>query len=158
MAAQTLAAPQVAPTSQPAMTMMHLSMNMVLESFISVIRSISNIHNLFFSSLSDWLTSHWSIFSGNIRQPKYGHLKDLHNVLKSMEKILLHGDYKDTTMGNKNVTVINIPSTYIPTQNILVFLIVILLIFIHLIHIYLHVGDQVHVGQFLGLLHQQQVR
>ncbi|KAI5021213.1 hypothetical protein ZWY2020_055058 [Hordeum vulgare] len=42
---------------------------------------------------------------GNIRQPKYGHLKDLHNVLKSMEKILLHGDYKDTTMGNTNVMV-----------------------------------------------------
>ncbi|XP_044945975.1 beta-galactosidase 1-like [Hordeum vulgare subsp. vulgare] len=38
-------------------------------------------------------------------QPKYGHLKDLHNVLKSMEKILLHGDYKDTTMGNTNVMV-----------------------------------------------------
>ncbi|XP_044963205.1 beta-galactosidase 1-like [Hordeum vulgare subsp. vulgare] len=42
---------------------------------------------------------------GKIRQPKYGHLKDLHNVLKSMEKILLHGDYKDTTMGNTNVMV-----------------------------------------------------
>uniref|UniRef100_A0A452XL86 Beta-galactosidase n=1 Tax=Aegilops tauschii subsp. strangulata TaxID=200361 RepID=A0A452XL86_AEGTS len=41
---------------------------------------------------------------GNIRQPKYGHLKDLHNVLKSMEKILLHGDYKDTNMSSTNVT------------------------------------------------------
>ncbi|EMS62117.1 Putative beta-galactosidase 10 [Triticum urartu] len=37
-------------------------------------------------------------------QPKYGHLKDLHNVLKSMEKILLHGDYKDTNMSSTNVT------------------------------------------------------
>lgn len=52
------------------------------------------------------------LFSGNIRQPKYGHLKDLHNVLKSMEKILLHGDYKDTTMGNTNVTVTNIHIQY----------------------------------------------
>ncbi|XP_037432803.1 beta-galactosidase 1-like [Triticum dicoccoides] len=42
---------------------------------------------------------------GNIRQPKYGHLKDLHNVLKSMEKILLHGDYKDTNISSSNVTV-----------------------------------------------------
>lgn len=50
------------------------------------------------------------LFSGNIRQPKYGHLKDLHNVLKSMEKILLHGDYKDTTMGNTNVMVTNMHS------------------------------------------------
>ncbi|VAH12446.1 unnamed protein product [Triticum turgidum subsp. durum] len=38
-------------------------------------------------------------------QPKYGHLKDLHNVLKSMEKILLHGDYKDTNISSSNVTV-----------------------------------------------------
>ncbi|KAI4963288.1 hypothetical protein ZWY2020_015110 [Hordeum vulgare] len=46
-----------------------------------------------------------ALLMSNIRQPKYGHLKDLHNVLKSMEKILLHGDYKDTTMGNTNVMV-----------------------------------------------------
>jgi hypothetical protein len=44
------------------------------------------------------------ILLGNIRQPKYGHLKDLHNLLKSMEKILVHGEYKDTSHG-KNVTV-----------------------------------------------------
>ncbi|WVZ70218.1 hypothetical protein U9M48_018899 [Paspalum notatum var. saurae] len=43
---------------------------------------------------------------GNIRQPKYGHLKDLHNVLKSMEKILVHGEYNDTSYG-KNITVTN---------------------------------------------------
>ncbi|XP_062184650.1 beta-galactosidase 1 [Phragmites australis] len=41
---------------------------------------------------------------GNIRQPKYGHLKDLHNVLKSMEKILVYGEYNDTSYG-KNITV-----------------------------------------------------
>ncbi|GJN12946.1 hypothetical protein PR202_ga31275 [Eleusine coracana subsp. coracana] len=41
---------------------------------------------------------------GNIRQPKYGHLKDLHNVIKSMEKILVHGEYNDTSYG-KNTTV-----------------------------------------------------
>ncbi|KAL6884590.1 hypothetical protein ACP4OV_010526 [Aristida adscensionis] len=40
---------------------------------------------------------------GNIRQPKYGHLKDLHSLLKSMEKTLVHGDYKDTSYG-KTVT------------------------------------------------------
>jgi hypothetical protein len=44
------------------------------------------------------------ILLGNIRQPKYGHLKDLHNLLKSMEKILVHGEYNDTSYGN-NVTV-----------------------------------------------------
>uniref|UniRef100_A0A0E0EWS2 beta-galactosidase n=1 Tax=Oryza meridionalis TaxID=40149 RepID=A0A0E0EWS2_9ORYZ len=37
---------------------------------------------------------------GNLRQPKYGHLKELHSVLKSMEKILLHGDYIDTNYGD----------------------------------------------------------
>jgi hypothetical protein len=44
------------------------------------------------------------ILSGNIRQPKYGHLKELHNVLKSIEKILVHGEYNDTSYG-KNITV-----------------------------------------------------
>lgn len=44
----------------------------------------------------------WSL--GNLRQPKYGHLKELHSVLMSMEKILLHGDYIDTNYGD-NVTV-----------------------------------------------------
>ena len=42
--------------------------------------------------------------SGNIRQPKYGHLKDLHNLLRSMEKILVHGEHNDTAYA-KNVTV-----------------------------------------------------
>lgn len=42
--------------------------------------------------------------SGNIREPKYGHLKDLHAVLKSMEKILVHGDFSDINYG-RNVTV-----------------------------------------------------
>ncbi|KAF0930361.1 hypothetical protein E2562_032199 [Oryza meyeriana var. granulata] len=41
---------------------------------------------------------------GNLRQPKYGHLKELHSVLMSMEKILLHGEYTDTNYGD-NVTV-----------------------------------------------------
>ncbi|CAO2190555.1 unnamed protein product [Urochloa humidicola] len=42
---------------------------------------------------------------GNIRQPKYGHLKELHNLLKSMEKVLVHGEYNDDTSYGKNVTV-----------------------------------------------------
>lgn len=42
--------------------------------------------------------------SGNIRQPKYGHLKDLHKVIKSIEKILVHGEYNDTSYG-QNITV-----------------------------------------------------
>ncbi|KAL5227278.1 hypothetical protein ABZP36_015543 [Zizania latifolia] len=41
---------------------------------------------------------------GNLRQPKYGHLKELHSVLKSMEKILVHGAYVDKNHG-VNVTV-----------------------------------------------------
>ncbi|KAJ1283987.1 hypothetical protein BS78_03G169900 [Paspalum vaginatum] len=40
---------------------------------------------------------------GNIRQPKYGHLI-LHNVLKSMEKIVVQGEYNDTSYG-KNITI-----------------------------------------------------
>uniref|UniRef100_A0A0E0C368 Beta-galactosidase n=1 Tax=Oryza meridionalis TaxID=40149 RepID=A0A0E0C368_9ORYZ len=41
---------------------------------------------------------------GNLRQPKYGHLKELHSVLKSMEKTLVHGEYFDTNYGD-NITV-----------------------------------------------------
>uniref|UniRef100_A0A0D3HCC2 Beta-galactosidase n=1 Tax=Oryza barthii TaxID=65489 RepID=A0A0D3HCC2_9ORYZ len=41
---------------------------------------------------------------GNLRQPKYGHLKDLHSVIKSIEKILVHGEYVDTNYSD-NVTV-----------------------------------------------------
>uniref|UniRef100_A0A0D9VHI0 Beta-galactosidase n=1 Tax=Leersia perrieri TaxID=77586 RepID=A0A0D9VHI0_9ORYZ len=41
---------------------------------------------------------------GNLRQPKYGHLKELHSVLMSMEKILVYGNYTDTNCGD-NVTI-----------------------------------------------------
>ncbi|KAJ4824418.1 hypothetical protein Tsubulata_033284 [Turnera subulata] len=45
---------------------------------------------------------------GNLNQPKWGHLKDLHLVLRSMEKILLYGDRVDHNhdqWGAKSVTV-----------------------------------------------------
>nr|CAB3477286.1 unnamed protein product [Digitaria exilis] len=41
---------------------------------------------------------------GNIRQPKYGHLKNLHNVLLSMETTLVHGEYNESSYG-ENITV-----------------------------------------------------
>ncbi|KAJ8422382.1 hypothetical protein Cgig2_012098 [Carnegiea gigantea] len=41
---------------------------------------------------------------GNLNQPKWGHLKQLHAVLHSMEKVLTHGDVNSTNMGN-SVTV-----------------------------------------------------
>ncbi|KAK3034526.1 hypothetical protein RJ639_032515 [Escallonia herrerae] len=37
---------------------------------------------------------------GNFAQPKYGHLKELHNVLFSMEKVLTHGNVTNTDFGN----------------------------------------------------------
>nr|CAB3473233.1 unnamed protein product [Digitaria exilis] len=40
---------------------------------------------------------------GNIRQPKYGHLKNLHNVLLSMETTLVHGEYNESSYG-ENIT------------------------------------------------------
>ncbi|KAL5651692.1 hypothetical protein ACJX0J_037150, partial [Zea mays] len=40
---------------------------------------------------------------GNIRQPKYGHLKDLHDLIRSMEKILVHGKYNDTSYGKNAI-------------------------------------------------------
>ncbi|XP_072957587.1 beta-galactosidase 1-like [Typha angustifolia] len=37
---------------------------------------------------------------GNLRQPKWGHLKELHAVLKSMENVLTNGDYTNIDRGN----------------------------------------------------------
>ncbi|XP_068666341.1 beta-galactosidase 7-like [Aristolochia californica] len=37
---------------------------------------------------------------GHLNQPKWGHLKELHAVLKSMERVLTHGDNVTTDMGN----------------------------------------------------------
>ncbi|XP_077234649.1 beta-galactosidase 15-like [Tasmannia lanceolata] len=37
---------------------------------------------------------------GNLRQPKWGHLKQLHAALKSMEKVLTHGDVTTTDFGS----------------------------------------------------------
>ncbi|KAK7304013.1 hypothetical protein RJT34_14999 [Clitoria ternatea] len=37
---------------------------------------------------------------GNIAQPKWGHLKELHRVLKSMENTLTNGNVSETDLGN----------------------------------------------------------
>ncbi|KAL5850777.1 hypothetical protein ACOSQ4_008790 [Xanthoceras sorbifolium] len=37
---------------------------------------------------------------GNLNQPKWGHLKELHRVLKSMEKTLTHGNISSIDFGN----------------------------------------------------------
>lgn len=37
---------------------------------------------------------------GNLNQPKWGHLKELHEVLISVEKTLLNGERIDTDYGN----------------------------------------------------------
>lgn len=39
-------------------------------------------------------------FSGNVNQPKWGHLKQLHTVLKSMEKPLTYGNISRIDLGN----------------------------------------------------------
>ncbi|KAK1260355.1 Beta-galactosidase 15 [Acorus gramineus] len=37
---------------------------------------------------------------GNLRQPKWGHLKELHEALQSMDQALLYGDVQHTNHGN----------------------------------------------------------
>jgi hypothetical protein len=39
-------------------------------------------------------------FAGNIAQPKWGHLKELHMVLKSMENSLTNGNISKIDLGN----------------------------------------------------------
>ncbi|KAF8397786.1 hypothetical protein HHK36_016709 [Tetracentron sinense] len=49
---------------------------------------------------------------GNLNQPKWGHLKELHLILKSMEKILTHGDVNTIDYGNSvSVTVYTLNET-----------------------------------------------
>lgn len=38
---------------------------------------------------------------GNLNQPKWGHLQQLHHLLTSMEKTLLYGVRRDVDYGNK---------------------------------------------------------
>ena len=48
---------------------------------------------------------------GNIRQPKWGHLKELHASIKMMEKAILYGDVQNTTL-RPGVTVCDTNSFY----------------------------------------------
>ncbi|XP_043690636.1 beta-galactosidase 15 [Telopea speciosissima] len=49
---------------------------------------------------------------GNLNQPKWGHLKELHLLLKSMEKVLTYGDVNTIVFGNSvNATVYNTSET-----------------------------------------------
>lgn len=40
------------------------------------------------------------VIAGGFNQPKYGHLKELHDVLHSLEKVLTHGNISFTDFGN----------------------------------------------------------
>lgn len=56
-----------------------------------------NIHITNFFSSIRW---HYTNVAGNLNQPKYGHLKQLHSHLMSMEKILTHGESTNKDYGN----------------------------------------------------------
>lgn len=49
---------------------------------------------------SDGIINFWLVVIGNFNQPKFGHLKELHDALHSMEKVLTHGNVSHTDMGN----------------------------------------------------------
>lgn len=100
MEEQTLAGLLVVLLSQLAMTMMHLSMNMVCKDirllyFVSVqvlcFRYRSHHPKAMNSSLN---------IIGLLRQPKWGHLKDLHRAIKLCEPALVSGDPTVTPLGN----------------------------------------------------------
>jgi hypothetical protein len=96
MAERTLAALLEVHTSQLHMTMTHLWMSMV--SFCFHTNDIVKVwfrHALHYSDLTDFNPT------GNIRQRKYGHLKQLHSVLTSMEKHLLYGQQNETSFDDK---------------------------------------------------------
>lgn len=82
----------------PPMIMMLLLMNMVNKISIHI---YFNLFNLFIN-----LLIFWHFLKGNLNQPKWGHLKQLHEVLKCIEFTLTHGDVNNTDFGN-SVTVSN---------------------------------------------------
>lgn len=59
------------------------------------------------------------IFSGNLNQPKWGHLKQLHTLLKSMEKPLTYGNISTIDLGNSvtvrpgHVSLLSVPDNII---------------------------------------------
>jgi hypothetical protein len=96
MVERTLAALLEVHISQLHMTMTHLWMSMV--SFCFHENGIVKVwfrHALHYSDLTYFNPT------GNIRQPKYGHLKQLHSVLTSMEKHLLYGQQNETSFDDK---------------------------------------------------------
>ena len=43
---------------------------------------------------------YFSLYAGLLRQPKWGHLKDLHRAIKLSEPALVSGDPTVTPLGN----------------------------------------------------------
>ena len=79
------------PSSQQAMTMMHQLMSLV--SFISIY--LSFIHP--FLSLFILYSASWA---GIVREPKYGHLKELHRAIKMCEPALISSKPSVQSLGN----------------------------------------------------------
>lgn len=50
---------------------------------------------------------------GGLNQPKWGHLKDLHLLLKSLEKIMLYGTSTTTTFDKNNLESVYFYSLFI---------------------------------------------
>lgn len=99
MAVPTLEPQQEVHTSLPRMTMMHHLMNTVVSS--PALLLLSFLFFFFIPQIVLYVNPEIkpSIvkcqYLGNPNQPKWGHLKELHEILMSMEKTLTYGDRED---------------------------------------------------------------
>lgn len=127
MGEQILVALLVVRLSQPAMIMMPLSMNTVSLLTHHFLLPISEDCSLFYNDC---------LYTGLERQPKWGHLKDLHRAIKLCEPALLSGESTRMPLGNYQE---------VSTQSLFHFLLLLFLVLVSLINFCTFVNVQAHV-------------
>lgn len=86
----------VAPLSPQAMIMMHLLMNMVRFKD----SNIYDLHLLIFRHKCKDELYYCFRYAGLLKQPKWGHLRDLHRAIKLCEPALVSADPTVLRLGN----------------------------------------------------------
>lgn len=102
MVEQILEEPLVVLLLPQAMIMMHLLMNTVCaqHSNIYLYLHILSENQAFFFFIPCIVLYYYFRYAGLLRQPKWGHLKDLHRAIKLCEPALVSADPTVTRLGN----------------------------------------------------------
>jgi hypothetical protein len=104
MVEQILEEPLVALLLPQAMIMMHLLMNTVYAQHSNIydlyLHILSENQAFFFFFIPCIVLYYYFRYAGLLRQPKWGHLKDLHRAIKLCEPALVSADPTVTRLGN----------------------------------------------------------